>query len=213
MLYSELLAHTDGRATYEQYKEIEAIYMSNEAMTIRQAAILWKRRFAVKNVKPRAKEMREIKQAIRDFQREKEWAERAEEKICERYAEKLLDYDTESWVDRRVIDSLNYQKSREIYSMWESYGNDATIHIIYEDGSECIASGTELVSGDIVPKMQHIAYACYADGWTEYDTYTGCLDDCFGDLSEDSGAEAREQYFDNVEIMFNTEWGKKHKLA
>lgn len=213
MMYSELLKLTDGKATYEQFLDIEAVYMSREEMTKQQAAKLWKRRYAEKKQKPLAKELREIKSAIRDFKENREYAESQEAQIRERYAEKLAEYDPEDWTNQGVIHSLNIQRDNEIYRMWENYGNDATIHIIYEDGSECMASGTEIVSGDVVPKMQHIAYATYEDGWIEYDTLTGILvdddTDFFGDLSTDEGIEAREQYFNNVEIMFGTEWGKR----
>lgn len=216
MMYSELLKLTDGKATYEQFLDIEAVYMSREKMTQQEAAALWKRRYAKKIRKPLPKELREIKEAIRDFKGSREYAEREEKRITEQYAEKLAENDTDDWTSRRVIESLNQQRDRDIYQMWENYGNDATIHIIYEDGSECIASGTEIVSGDVVPKMQYIAYATYSDGWVEYDTLTGVLvdndTDFFGDLSTDEGIEAREQYYNNVEIMFGTEWGKQHSL-
>lgn len=163
--------------------------------------------------KPRAKELRKIKEAIRGFNENREYAEWEEKRITERYAEKLAEYNSEDWTNQSVIQSLNQTRDREIYQMWENYGNNATIHIIYEDGSECIASGTEIVSGEVVPKMQHIVYANYSDGWTEYDTLTGLLTDngfcLFGDLSTDEGIESREQYFNNIEIMFGTEWGKR----
>lgn len=216
MMYSEFLNLTNGKATYEQFLDIEAVYMSREKMTKKQAASLWRRRYAEKTRKPLAKELREIKAAIRDFKENRENAEREEKQIAEKYAEKLAEYDPEDWTSQSVIKSLNQQRDREIFKMWENYGNDATIHIIYEDGSECIVSGTEIVSGDIVPKMQHIAYATYEDGWIEYDTLTGILvddnTDFFGDLSTDKGIEARETYFNNVEIMFGTKWGKRHNI-
>lgn len=156
MMYSELLKLTGGKATYEQFLDIEAVYMSREKMTQQEAAALWKRRYAKKIRKPLPKELREIKEAIRDFKGSREYAEREEKRITEQYAEKLAEYGTDDWTSRRVIESLNQQRDRDIYQMWENYGNDATIHIIYEDGSECIASGTEIVSGDVVPKMQHM---------------------------------------------------------
>ena len=83
------------------------------------------------------------------------------------------------------------------------------IHIIYKDGSECVASGTEIVTGEITPKMQNIAYANYSDGYVEYDTLTGILvddeTDFFGDLSTDEGIEARENYYNMIEIKYGTE--------
>lgn len=213
MMYSELLALTEGRATYEQFLDIESVYMTQE-MTKQQAANLWKRRYA-KIRKPLAKEVREIKEAIRDFKENKKYAERDEKRIVEKYAEKIAEYDVKNWVDKRVIKNLECRRDHEIYQMWQNYGNDATIHIIYKDGSECIANGTEIVSGEVVPKMQHIAYATYSDGYMEYDTLTGMLiddnTDFFGDLSTDEGIIAREEYFTQIEIMFGTEWGKHHK--
>ena len=81
MMYSELLKLSDGKATYEQFLDIEAVYMSREEMTKQQAAKLWKRRYAKKNRKPLPKELREIKEAIRDFKGSREYAEREEKRI------------------------------------------------------------------------------------------------------------------------------------
>lgn len=216
MMYSELLTLTDNKATYEQFLDIEAVYMSHKEMTKQQAAKLWERRYADKKRKPLAKELREIKAAIRDFKGDREYAELQEIRIKEKYAERIAEYAPENWINQRSIELLSKQRDEEIYQMWESYGNDATIHIIYDDGSECIASGVEIVSGEVIPKMQHMAYATYSDGWIEYDTLTGILVDndtnFFGDLSTDEGMEAREQYFNNIEIMFGTEWGKKQTV-
>lgn len=216
MMYSELLTLTDNKATYEQFLDIEAVYMSHKEITKQQAAKLWERRYADKKRKPLAKELREIKAAIRDFKGDREYAELQEIRIKEKYAERIAEYAPENWINQRSIELLSKQRDEEIYQMWESYGNDATIHIIYDDGSECIASGAEIVSGEVIPKMQHIAYATYSDGWIEYDTLTGILvdndTDFFGDLSTDEGMEAREQYFNNIEIMFGTEWGKKQTV-
>lgn len=210
MLYIEFLSLTDGKATYEQFVEIEAAYMSREKMTKQQAVSLWKRRYSPKKQKPLAKELREIKQAICDFRREKEWAEVQEERIRKKYAEEIAQFDPESAWEKHIIEALEKRRNSAIWTMWEDMGNDTTIQIIYEDGSQCVASGTEIVSGDIIPTMQHIVYACYQDGYTEYDTLTGCLDEHFGDLSEDAEMEAREQYFGGVEIKFGTEWGRRH---
>lgn len=137
MMYSELLTLTDNKATYEQFLDIEAVYMSHKEMTKQQAAKLWKRRYADKKRKPLAKELREIKAAIRDFKSDREYAELQEMQIKEKYAERIAEYDPENWINQRSIELLSKQRDEEIYQMWESYGNDATIHIIYDDGSEC----------------------------------------------------------------------------
>ena len=215
MLYSEFLNGTgapENASTYDQYKEIEAVYMGRESMTKVQAYRLWKRRYGEKANKPRAKELREIKEAIRCFKDSREDVKLWEERITQRYAEEIAQYNPESWIDRESIKLLEARREREIQETYDSFGNDATIHIIYTDGSQCIVSGLEIVAGEVTPKMQHIAYASYQDGWTEYDTLTGCLDDVWN-LEEDEGIEAREQYFNSVEIQFNTDWGRKHKTA
>lgn len=92
MMYQELRALTDGKATYEQFLEIEKTYTASEEMTKKQAAQLWKRRYGEKTRKPLAKELREIKEAIRDFKGNKEYAEREEKRIAERYAEKIANW-------------------------------------------------------------------------------------------------------------------------
>lgn len=212
MLYSELLNLTEDKCTYEQYEEINEVYMNKESMTKRQAASLWKRRYAEKKLKPLPKELREIKQVIRDLQHEKEWAELQEKRIRENYAEKIAQFNPDNSWERWSIENLEKRRESAIYNMWESMGNDVAINIIYEDGSQCVASGVEIVAGEIMPKMQHIVYANYSDGWTTYDTLTGCLDDVWN-MEEDADFEAREQYFSDIEIRFETEWGRKQKAA
>lgn len=67
MMYSELLNLTGGRATYEQFLNIESAYMAKESMTKKQAATLWKRRFGKKEEKPLPEYLKAVKDAIRDF--------------------------------------------------------------------------------------------------------------------------------------------------
>jgi hypothetical protein len=228
MLYSEFLNGTSApqnASTYDQYKEIEAIYMERESMTKVQAYRLWKRRYGEKPNKPRAKELREIKDAIREFKNNRDYVKAEAGEIAKGYEEGIAEYRArlkldgnwrenywENYWTMKEIERRENMRDKEIYDLYETYGNDATIHIIYTDGSECIASGTEIIAGEVTPKMQHIAYASYQDGWTEYDTLTGCLDDVWN-LEEDEGFEVREQYFNSVEILFNTAWGRKHKAV
>ncbi len=214
MLYSELLVLTDGKATYEQFLDIEAAYMAKDSMTKKQAAALWKRRYAEKEVKPLAKELKEIKEAIRDFKENREWLNELIAREEKKIDEKLAEYESENYLYYWTIERLKKERAEVAYKLCEDYGNDAMIHIIYKDGSECIATGAEIVGGLITPKMQNIAYASYSDGWVEYDTFTGTLvdndTDYFGDLSTDEGIEAREAYYNMIEIKFGTEWGRKH---
>ena len=66
MLYQELLSLTNGKATYEQFVEIEAAYMVKESMTKKQAAALWKRRFGEKTRKPARKRTDETRYIVTD---------------------------------------------------------------------------------------------------------------------------------------------------
>ena len=159
--------------------------------------------------KPLAKELKDIKSAIKDFRDSRSYAKREEKAIIKRYAEQLSQYNPDNWVNHSTINALTQQREKAIYELYESYGNDATIHIIYTDGSECVASGSEIVAGETTPKLQHIAYATYQDGWNIFDTLTGSLDDRW-DLDEEEGFDNREEYFNDIEIKFNTNWGKKH---
>ncbi len=217
MMYSELLNLTDGKATYEQFLDIEAVYMAKESMTKKQAAALWKRRYAEKEAKPLPKYLKAIKEKIREFKRNREWLNYAIEQEEKKYDEKLAEYDRNNWMDKWIIERLEKQRAEVAYKKCEEFGNDAMIHIIYKDGSECVVSGAEIVGGVITPKMQNIAYANYSDGWVEYDTLTGILvddnTDFFGDLSTDAGIEARENYYSMIEIKFGTEWGRKHNCC
>lgn len=206
MMYHELYNLTNGQATYEQFLNIESVYNAKENMTKQQAAKLWKRRYGTKEEKPLAKELKEIKQSIRDFKDNREYLDYELEIIRQNYREKIAEYDPEDWMNRRTIESLTGYMNRELFNKCEEFGLDAAIYIIYKDGSTCIASGTEIVTGEVTPKMQHILYANYSDGWIEYDTFTGILVDdntcLFGDLSTDEGIEAREAYYNMVENKF-----------
>jgi len=217
MLYSELLDLTDGQATYEQYLEIDKAYMAKEGMTKQQAAALWKRRHGPKVDKPRPKEMRLIKEAIRDFWNEHEWACTMAERVSQQHKDRIEQYkaDCAGMPEAHInytIERFEQQRQKAVWDMWESFGNDTTIHLIYKDGSEAIYSGAELVSHDVPkPKMQHIAYACLLDGWQEYDTLTGELewDEQDGDETGDEWFERREAYMNMVQFKYGTEWAKR----
>jgi hypothetical protein len=152
--------------------------------------------------------LKQIKDAIRDFKDNREWAESKAKEIEQRYLEQIAEYNTNSWIDKSIIERLTKDMNTSIYNNYEMFGNDASIHIIYEDGSECSTTGMEIVTGECTPKMQHIVYASYMDGYSEFDTETGELN---YDVSEDDQQEAREEYFNNIEIKFNTAWGIKHQ--
>ena len=231
MLYIELLSLTDDKATYEQFLDIESVYKSKEEMTKQQAARLWKRRYGEKVEKPRPEEMRRIKEAIRDFKGEREWAKVLESRIIETHDEKVKNYIAECGAEldengyckdywaRQTIERWEKELPKTIYQMYEGMGNDTTIYIIYKDGSTLYVSGSEIVGGDVTPKMQNIAYAHYQDGLEEFDTLIGNFDDTFPysldftDAEENEHWEKVETYKSSVEIKFGTDWGKKHQIA
>lgn len=205
MMYSELLRLTDQQATYEQFLKIDALYMENESMTKKQAAALWKRLYGEKRKKPLPVYLKAVKNAIRDFKDNREWLDYVIEKEVEKIDEKLEEYRNDCFHEW-TIKNLEKQKEEVAYQKCEEFGNDAMIRIVYKDGSECIASGAEIVGGLITPRMQHIVYACYMDAYVEYDTFSGILVDdvtkFFGDLSTDEGIEAREAYYGMIEEVF-----------
>jgi hypothetical protein len=151
--------------------------------------------------------LKQIKEAIKDFKDNREWADSQAQQIEKRYNEQIEELDTDSWIDRQLIETLTKRMNNEIYNNYEMFGNDTSIHIIYEDGTECCTTGMEIVTNDCTPKIQHIVYASYMDGYIEYDTETGELN---YDVSEDDQQEAREEYFNSIEIKYNTTWGRKH---
>ena len=238
-MYSELLTLTDNKATYEQFLDIEAVYMKKDSMTKAQAASLWKRRHGEKINKPRAEEMRRIKEAIRDFKKEREWFKTMEqrinkghdemitEQIINHYGKTLEEINAEprdsaiKWLAQQTLDRIEKSRSQAIYKWYEDAGNDTTIYIIYKDGSTLYVSGTEIVSGDVTPKMNNIAYALYMDGWEHFDTEIGDIDKgLFGRTAEDYDYEMtdemyeiKEQYERNIEIKYRTAWGLKQQTA
>lgn len=162
--------------------------------------------------KPRAKELKEIKEAIKDLKSHRSYTKSLANDIKKRYAESLASAKGNSLLDRWERERLEQMQAKEIGKLYDDMGMDITIHIIYTDGTECIAYGAEIVAGEITPKLQHIAYASYLDGYTEYDTLTGCLDTRWN-AETDEGIEERDEYFSQVEIMYGTAWGRKHRAS
>lgn len=152
-----------------------------------------------------------IKESIKDFKDDRKFLDGQIEKIEQRHKEKIedakLNY-TEGYFLNQRLNQLEKEQQSTIYKMCEDFGNDASFHIIYDDGSECCVTGTEIVTGEITPKLQHIAYAQYGDGYEEFDTEIGNFS---WDVSIDEEFEQREEYLNSVEIKFNTAWGIKHQ--
>jgi len=238
MLYSELLNLTDDKATYEQFLDIEVEYMKKDSMTKEQAAKLWKRRYGEKVYKPRPEEMRRIKEAIRIFKGERQWAKIMEQRINKEYdnliQERLHDFygktlkeinseqdSTTAWSARRIIDEIEKQRNRTLNQWYDEAGNDTTIYIIYKDGSTQYVTGTEIVGGKITPKMQAIAYAYYFDGWDEFDTEIGDWDlGLYGKTADEYNYDIidemlliKDKYESDIEIKYKTEWGLKYIVA
>lgn len=216
MLYEELLALTDERATYEEYCDINTVYMGKETMTKAQAAALWRRRYAPKKDKPRPDEMRRIKREIHNLWDEHDFAVEQVKRVSASHRERIEQYKKDnSWQPEsyllETVAGLERQRANAIYDVWDMYGNDITIQLIYEDGSELNVSGIELVGHDVKPKMQHIAYAYFISGYEEYDTLSGDLDwgDIDDDATVDEWCEIRNRYFNRVQMKYGTEWAKK----
>jgi len=157
--------------------------------------------------------LKEIKEAIKDFKDNRSFAKREEKSIIAKHKETMKDYDSNNWVDQNFINTLEQRLQSDIYEMYEMFGADTTIQIIYTNGEECNVTGAEIVTGEITPRLQQIAYASLQNGYTILDTLSGNLDnkwDLGDDEEEEVDWEARDKYFDNVEIQFGTVWGKKH---
>jgi len=207
MIYQEFQTLTNLSVSYEEYTNtIEPKYMSS---TLNKQDFC-KRYTNAQTEKPLAKELKDIKTSIKDFKDNRSFAKREEKKIIASHKEKLKDYDSQNWVDRNFINTLEQKLQSDIYNLYEMFGNDATIQIIYNDGTECNVTGTEIVAGDITPKLQQIAYASYQDGYTIFDTLSGNMDNKW-DLEDDEiDWDAREEYFNNIERIFKTKWGMTH---
>lgn len=206
MMYQEFLVLTDNQATYEQFVEIQDIYMSKESMTKKQAAALWRRRYGKKIEKPLPDYMRMFKNNIRDLKDNRVGLNWELEKIEKEYQERIKNIIADGYFEYFHKTQIEEQKYRNIQSVYDTYSNESTIRIIYDDGTELIASGAMIVTGEVKPKMQHIVYAMYEDGYCEYDTLNGMLVDWntnfYGDLSTEEGVVAREEYFTMIDEKF-----------
>jgi len=210
MMHQEFIQLTGLEVSHEKYtNSIEPKYMQSKL----DKQSFCKRYLNNQTEKPLAKELKEIKEVIQDFKGNRSFAKRQEKQIIQKYSEKLKEYNSQNWVDRNFINTLEQRMQSDIYNLYEMYGNDTTIQIIYLDGTECNVTGTEIVTGEITPKLQQIAYVSYQDGYTIYDTLSGNLDtkwdiDIEGEKEIDW--DARDEYFNQVEIKFNTKWGMNH---
>jgi hypothetical protein len=152
------------------------------------------------------KQLKDIKEAIKDLKSNRSYVLSLELAKRETYAQQIAEYDATNYFEAQSIVTLEERFNCELNKLYDDFGMDVTIQIIYTDGSECNVTGEEIIKG-VNPTMQHIAYACYSDAYTEYDTLTGCLDNIF---QHGEKFEEREEYGTGVEIMFNTAWGKRH---
>ena len=161
------------------------------------------------------KELKVIKESIRTLIHERTAcneliAQRIErvQKQIEEYKEEYKGTETERYFLKEITDRKQNEINEIPYNTCEEFGNEISLHIIYDDGSEYCGMGVDIVCGKEKPKMQHIVYASYMDGYIEFDTETGELN---YDVSEDDQFEAYEEYKNQIEIKFNTTWGRNHK--
>jgi len=210
MMYQEFQTLTNLSISFEEYTNtIEPKYMTSNL----DKQSFCKRYLNSQTTKPLPKELKEIKETIKDFKGNRSFAKREEKKLIERHNERMKDYNSNNWVDQNFIKTLENRLQKDIYNLYEMYGNDTTIQIIYTDGTECNVTGAEIVTGEITPRLQQIAYASYQDGYTIFDTLSGNMDtkwdiEIEGEIETDW--DARDEYFNQVEIKFNTKWGMTH---
>lgn len=155
----------------------------------------------------KANELKAIKNAIRELKSNREYTYQLEQNMIANHKAEIAQYDETTYHGASLISTLENRLKANISKLYDDMGSDIMIHIIYVDGSQCIVTGEEIVAG-INPALQHIVYACYSDAYTQYDTFTGCLDDMF---QHGENAEEMDEYFSMIEVKFNTAWGKLHK--
>lgn len=147
MMYQEFQTLTNLPVSYDEYTNtIEPKYMTS---TLDKQAFCKRYINKVNNQinKPLTQQLKEIKEAIQDFKGNRSYAKREEKKIIANHKEKMKEYDSSQWYHRDIINTLEYRLQSDIYQLYEMYGNDATIQIIYLDGTECNVTGTEIVAG------------------------------------------------------------------
>jgi hypothetical protein len=133
-----------------------------------------------------------IKESIKELKSFREYIKNLEKKINEEYTSKIQEY-SEEWFNQSIKKSLEEQRKLAISKLYE---NDSSFYLIYSDGREEYIFGEEILTG-VNPKIQGIVYACYSDGYTEYDTLEKNLDNKWN-LESDEGLLEREQYFANI---------------
>lgn len=150
MMYQEFQTLTNLSISFEEYTNtIEPKYMTSNL----DKQSFCKRYLNSQTTKPLPKELKEIKETIKDFKGNRSFAKREEKKLIERHNERMKDYNSNNWVDQNFIKTLENRLQKDIYNLYEMYGNDTTIQIIYTDGTECNVTGTEIVTGEITPKL------------------------------------------------------------
>lgn len=175
----------------------------------------------LKAKRPLPEYMREFKQAIRYLWDDYEYFCAREAMITKEYEGEIKHYrklakedNTSEELICKHIESIKERCHQEIFDMWHEDTDAVYFYIIYTDGSEARAFGFDIISHDVKLRMQHIAYAYYLDGFTEYDTLAGYLDWGENDenVTEDEWSERREAYMDMVQYKFNTEWARKYLI-
>lgn len=146
-------------------------------------------------------ELKEIKEIVKELKANTKSVRVLEKNIVNEFNLKIREYDENSFCDRLTIEVLKKEKDKLMSDTLELYGNDAMVTVIYKDGTKVTASGVDIVLGETVPKLQNIAYACYSDGYSLFDTLNGNLLGKW-DIVSDEGFDEMEKYFSDTEAMF-----------
>ena len=224
MLYTEFLKLTHDNATFEEYSIIDNIYMEDDKMTKRQSVTIWEKMFGksrkevklilpeyLKNIKESIRSLKDCRQDYEDdiVQTEINMENAIQQYILDNPKREGVSQEIHDYFERNAIENIRKEYNKKMYEICESYGNDMNFYIIYNDGSTCCASGTEIVTGEVTPRMQNIAYAHLLSAWDEFDTRIG---DFKWDVSIDEEYMSKDEYMSSIEIELETEWGLRQKF-
>lgn len=211
MMQYEFENITGLTVTVDKYIEIEKRYMASKLDKFAWCKRYMSKQSVIKKdcLKTIIESIKEVQGNVKDYNRQykqlvKEQIKRAK-KLGEYYEPALSFIGTwENYLPSWLRDS--FQRDRN--SLLESWDPEATYYFIYRDGSHRCFNSEEILTGEVTQiKFSGIAYAHMLNPWEEIDTETGELN---YDYSEDDQLEAHEEYMNNIERKYKTEWGIKH---
>ncbi len=197
--------------TIEEYEVIEKSYMKSKL-----DKHTWCKRYTSKQSVIKKDYLKTIIESIREVQgnvkyynsRYKQLIKRQikqAKELGEYYEPALSSLGTwENFLPSWLRDS--FQKERS--GLLQYFDPEASYYFVYRDGSNRCFNSEEILTGEATRiKLSGIVYAHMNDPWQEIDTETGELN---YDYSEDDQLAAHEEYMNNIERKYKTEWGLKH---